>query len=98
MNNTGAHNTNNSRSFLACTVGPLPDGGLPEAGVEQGFGVCVHVGDPGEEDEGHLPHPQPVQLRRHQQVPDRRGVVPRKRPARPAEGAGGRLGKSRGPC
>lgn len=55
------------------------------------------MGDPGEEDEGHLPHPQLVQLRRDQQVPDRRGVVPRKRPSCPAEGAGGRLGESEVP-
>lgn len=54
------NNTNDSS-----LIGSVPDGGLPEAGVEQSLGVRVHVGDPGKEDEGHLSYPQPVQLRRH---------------------------------
>lgn len=45
-----------------------------------------------EEDEGHLPHPQPLQHRRDAEVSDRRGVVSRLRsglhPVRSASGDG----------
>lgn len=81
-----------SRCLLCFAAGAAPHGGLPAAGAAEGLGVGLHLGGAGEEDEGHLPHPQPVQLRRHQQVSDRRGVVSRQRPGKPARGAGGGLG------
>lgn len=80
--------------LLSC---PPPKGAEPDrgsqaagpAGRRQDSQSVVHQG---EEDEGHLPHPQPVQHRRHPEVSDRRGVVPRLRhglhPVCSAEGNG----------
>lgn len=81
---------------IVITVGRLgaaPHWGLPQAGSAEGLGVGLHLGCAGEEDEGDLPHPEPLQLRRHQQVSDRWGVVSCQWPGKPAGGAGRGLGE-----
>lgn len=81
-----------TRSTCLCPKGPEPDRG-PQAegpaGCSQDRPSVVHQS---EEDEGHLPHPQPLQHRRDAEVSDRRGVVSRLRsglhPVRSASGDG----------
>lgn len=55
---------------------PGGDGEVPGRGAGQGGAGAAHLARAGAEDEGHLPRPQPVQLRCHREVPHRRGLVP----------------------
>lgn len=72
--------------YLICFLGPEPDAGPPAARAGQrgqGAGQLVHHGA---QDEGDLPHAEPLQHGRHQEVPHRRVLGAHRRPAERAEG------------
>lgn len=49
-----------SPAYLSSCPGTQQDRGLPETGPDKGFRIRLHLGHPGQEDEGHLLHSEPV--------------------------------------
>ena len=73
--------------FGPISLGPVPDRRTSPPGTGLGSQERAGLVHQGPQAEGHLPHPQPLQPRRHSEVSHRRVLVPRLRPRQDPAGS-----------